>query len=208
MIVLVVALGGSAGIGAKGAGPLPERAPADDAEKPSGVTTLLGDPAAASGEARPRANGLIAFASGYAFRISGPHAVSQIWVVKPNGRGLRRLTEGRVSSAYPAWSPDGKRIAFFRDSGDFSTKNYLFVMNADGSDQTNLTNYPGRDEDPSWSPNGQQITFHRDVDPQSQILQVYTMNADGSNLTQLTGLPGDPSENGHPGWGRGPAQAP
>jgi TolB protein len=74
-------------------------------------------------------------------------------------------------------------------------------MNADGADQTRLTNYPGRDQDPDWSQDGRTIAFERDGEPITDLtLQVYVMNADGTDPTPLTGLP---SENAHPGWGRG-----
>ena len=53
----------------------------------------------------------------------------------------------------------------------------------------------------SWSPDGRTIAFERDIEPIADgILQVFVMNADGTDPTPLTGLP---SENDHPGWGRG-----
>jgi hypothetical protein len=46
-------------------------------------------------------------------------------------------------------------------------------------------------------------SFHRDIEPiAAQILEVFVMNAEGTEQTPLTTLP---SENGHPGWGRGRA---
>jgi tricorn protease-like protein len=100
---------------------------------------------------------------------------------------------------------DGKKIVF-QSNRDGNTE--IYTMNADGTGRTRLANYPGRDQDPEWSPDGRTIAFERDAAPiADQTFQVFVMNADGTDPTQLTGLqlPSDPSENGHPGWGRGPA---
>jgi TolB protein len=63
----------------------------------------------------------------------------------------------------------------------------IYVMNADGSNQTRLTNNPGLDGDPCFSPDGTKIAFrsNRDVG-----WEIYVMNADGSNQTRLTNEPG------------------
>jgi TolB protein len=82
----------------------------------------------------------------------------------------------------------------------------IYVMNADGTDQTRLTNFHGRDLDADWSPDGRMIAFERDIEPiDAQIIQVFVMNADGSGVRPLTALP---SENGHPGWSHGRAVRP
>jgi uncharacterized delta-60 repeat protein len=81
------------------------------------------------------------------------------------------LTSGNGSSQ-PAWSPDGTRISFTRNGE-------IFVMNADGSNQTNLTNNPAFDSNSNWSPDSMKIVFTRDG-------EIYVMNADGSNQTRLT----------------------
>jgi TolB protein len=49
----------------------------------------------------------------------------------------------------PAWSPDGKKIAFLSER-DGNPE--IYVINADGSAQTRLTNNPGEDGDPAWEP--------------------------------------------------------
>ncbi|HKP71847.1 MAG TPA: hypothetical protein VJT82_02850, partial [Pyrinomonadaceae bacterium] len=59
----------------------------------------------------------------------------------------------------------------------------VYVMNSDGSNQTNITNNGTYDSDPSWSPDGQKIAFTSDRDGQYHI---YVMNADGTGVTQLT----------------------
>ena len=68
------------------------------------------------------------------------------FVVAPDGTGLRRISHHYVE--YPAWSPDGSRIAFMAQEPDASGSNpdyNLFVMNADGTDVRRLTDAPGED---------------------------------------------------------------
>ena len=63
----------------------------------------------------------------------------------------------------------------------------IYRMDADGSNQVNLTNNPADDTDPVWSPDGSQIAFVSNRDNGEGGGQfVYVMNADGSNVRQLT----------------------
>ena len=70
----------------------------------------------------------------------------------------------------------------------------IYVMNADGSDQTNLINDPAVDSAPTWSPDGAKIAFYSDRDGNGEI---YVMNADGSDQTNLTN---DPEDDWAPAW--------
>src|SRR6266581_3526303 len=62
----------------------------------------------------------------------------------------------------------------------------IFVMNADGSGVTQLTNTTGQDFDPFWSPDGRRIAF---VSNRNGNDDVFIMNADGSGVVQLTDNP-------------------
>jgi TolB protein len=59
----------------------------------------------------------------------------------------------------------------------------IYVMNADGSGQTNITSAPGLDIAPKWSPDGSRIVFESD---RNGISEIYVMNADGSGQKNLT----------------------
>lgn len=109
-----------------------------------------------------------------------------------NGKNLKRITYNLEFDFYPAWSPDGKKIAVSRRSPD---GNYdLYVMNANGKQEINLTNTPLIDEIiPSWSPDGKKIAVSSCPDGDFDFwawdyncTEIYVMDADGSNQTRLT----------------------
>lgn len=79
----------------------------------------------------------------------------------------------------PLTKPSGL-IAFESTRGGNSE---IYVMNADGSDQTNLTKDPADDYAPMWSPDGSRIAF---FSTRTGWLEIFVMDADGSNVNQLT----------------------
>jgi Tol biopolymer transport system component len=81
--------------------------------------------------------------------------------------------------------PNGQ-IAFVKGVNGESETNEIFVMNANGSDQTQLINNDVSDEEPSWSPDGEKIAFSGFGDDDSDSRGVFVMNADGSDVTRLT----------------------
>jgi CSLREA domain-containing protein len=81
--------------------------------------------------------------------------------------------------AAPTLRSNGK-IAFTSDRDGNSE---IYVMNADGSGQTRLTNNSVRDDYPTWSPDGSKIAFIRQ---NGSVLSINLMNADGTNQTELT----------------------
>ena len=124
-------------------------------------------------------NGLIA----YADRRSGPvrpmtHG-AQLFVIGPDGEGKRQLTDSAGGNYLPAWSPDGRKIAFVSTRTGAAE---IWVMDADGSNQTQLT-LGGGNMLPAWSPDGQSIAC---VSQSSRTPQIWMIGADGTNPHQLT----------------------
>ena len=73
-----------------------------------------------------------------------------------DGSQIRRLTQTKSINCWPAWSPDGKQIAFFfKQDATYE----IYVMNADGSAQRNLTQHPSQDNYAAWSPDGKRLAF-------------------------------------------------
>ncbi len=99
---------------------------------------------------------------------------------EPVSLAVVQLTDNYSGDYTPAWSPDGRRIAFQSDRDGDSE---IYVMNAAGSGVTQLTHNGAGDWSPAWSPDGRRIAFNSDRDGDSEI---YVMNAAGSGVTQLT----------------------
>jgi TolB protein len=115
-------------------------------------------------------------------------------VVKVDGSGMRHLTGSRYGpdrDSEPAWSPDGKRIAYVSAGGNSPLS--IWVMNSEGTRRHRVTVANGGDTSPSWSPDGRRIVFAY-AHPISDICVV---NADGSGRRRLTG---DDSDNRDPDW--------
>ena len=113
----------------------------------------------------------------------------QISVINADGSNLTRLTDHPSYNFEPSWSPDGTKIAFAsnREGGGYSDFK-IYVMRADGSNPTKLTNL-GLDTNPAWSPDGAKIAFTRFGGTLFDIFlggEIFVMNADGSNQTSLT----------------------
>ena len=153
----------------------------------AGVSPALG--------AFPGANGKIAFDSD---RHGGD---TDIWTMNPSGSNLDNLTRNADGEDGQAnWRADGRKIVFVSnretpsnptvpslEAPDFE----VFVMNADGSRQTQITFNELDDENAAWSPDGR-IVFQRDFDPVPGELDydILTMTAEGTREVNLTNSPG------------------
>ena len=99
----------------------------------------------------------------------------------PSGR-ISQLTSGRNHhDQHPKWSPDGRRISFVSSrGGNFD----LYVMNADGTNVTRVTDHPANDFDPIWMPDGQSLIFSSERDSRSDLYRVWLKDRRVDRLTQ------------------------
>ena len=117
-------------------------------------------------------NGLIAF-------VRGVNGKAQIFVMRSDGGGVARISDGTASDNDPAWSPDGTRIAFESSrTGDGD----IYVMNTNGTGVTKVTGSGAEEAQPTWSPDGTTIAYARCTTGCS----IWSIHVDGTNATRLT----------------------
>jgi len=105
-----------------------------------------------------------------------------ICLVNPDGSDSFDLTSLGVAG-WPQWSPDGTQVAFMRN---FEGNDEIYVVNADGTGESRLTNDFALDQFPAWSPDGTEIVFQTNRDGN---YEVYVIDADGGRPINLTRHP-------------------
>ena len=134
-----------------------------------------------------------------------------LWAVRPNGTGLRRLTESPAnrSDYNPTWAPDGSVVLFERRKLDESkpgSDEALYEVDPRGAAFRQITHCHGRcwsDAEPAWSASGKRIAFGRATGPRTapgpSLVAIYVANADGSNVRQMS-KPPHGYEDHYPDW--------
>jgi hypothetical protein len=126
---------------------------------------------------------------------------NEIWVMDTLGMNITQLTSfGLGQDAYgPAFSQDGSRIVFWVWNTSSSDRD-IWVMNANGSGQQNITNTPDTVEfNPDWSPDGSKIVFLF-LPPQRPADYIAVMDANGVGRDTIFTSPPGMSNVGDPRW--------
>jgi TolB protein len=127
----------------------------------------------------------------------------EIYTMNVDGSDLRRLTTTPGYDGGPWWSPDGKQIVYRAhhptDSAELTTyrrllaqrlvrpnRMELWVMDADGSNQRQVTRLGGANFGPSWAPDGRIIFSSNHPSPRSANFDLYLVALDGTRLERVT----------------------
>jgi Tol biopolymer transport system component len=148
---------------------------------PAAALTLVAL-SAGTAQAWPGLNGYVAYGS----NRTGSQFSDDVYVTPLDVESPVRLTFRPPDDGQPAWSPDGRRLAF--KSVQFGSNN-LAVIDADGTGETLLTRtFNFSEGQPAWSPDGTKLLYRRT--PQNPLVQ----NAD----TWVLGIAGSAADPAHP----------
>ena len=115
--------------------------------------------------------------------------VNDVFLMKADGSGVKRLTDSKGTSGDAAWSPKGSLIAFEADRGNSKELSAVYVMSASGGKLRRITRPapPMSDYKPRFSPDGTRLVFLRARGTAERArAALFTVRLDGTDLHQLT----------------------
>ncbi len=129
---------------------------------------------------------------------------TEIVIVNPDGSDPVNLTKNPATDETPSWTSDGQKIAFqtnrgsvpkVDENGEIQRANYgIYIMDADGTNQTEITGFDTNDENPSISPDGKHVVYQSYI---NDGLAIVAVDTDGSHKRILTdAVP----PSGSPAW--------
>ena len=115
--------------------------------------------------------------------------INDVFVMRPDGSGVRKLTDSRGVSGDAAWSPNGSSIAFDADRGNRRELSAIYLVDASGRKLRRVTNPPAplSDYKPRFSPDGTRLVFSRARGTADHApAALFTVRVDGSGMHRLT----------------------
>ena len=122
----------------------------------------------------------------------------EIFSMNHDGTDLRQHTHQKAVCTYPSFSPDRSKIVYRKiistpgfswDLSSISRNSEVFVADADGTNEINLSNNAAFDGWPTWSPGGDRIVFSSNRAGPANVGQLYIVNVDGTGIQRITSGP-------------------